>query len=202
MLPSWKPPRYPPIKGVHKSYFRKVDRTNRVKHIEKELYDHGSKICRGEIDANHIRISLQKYTGGIIYKIQDEIVAFSLWTKETITNNILAMKLMVICAKENDLQLGSNMLRDLELECYNQDIERIILSPVSDTVVPFYKKSNYTYNTATTMKKNIPKFTMKRSINIIQRSKNLRKTQKIRKPSSSQIINLYPKLNETNLSNH
>jgi hypothetical protein len=155
------------------------------------------------VSENHIRLSLQKYTGGIVYRQHDgEIVAFSLWTKSKTKGNILRMNIDVICAKENTLRLGSHMLYDLEIECSHENIQKIVLTPVSDEVVPFYKKSNYAYNTATTMKKNIPKFTMKRSTNIIQRSKNLRKTQKIRKARSSQIMNLYPKLNETNLSNH
>lgn len=175
MLPSWKLPRYPPIEGIKKTHFNRIDKSSSVRAIEKEIYNRGSNICRGDIHKDYIKKSLQTYTGGIVYKEPDgEIVAFSLWTKGTIKKGVLAMKLMVLCAKETQLRLGSHMLHDLEIECLNENMEEIILRPVSNHVVPFYKKSNYKNNTKKGfMKKNIPKFTMKRS-------KNITKTRKIR----------------------
>ena len=167
-----------------------------MKEIEKELHEHGSKICRDVVNDNYVRLTLQKYTGGIIYKQNNEIVAFSLWTKETIKKGIFAMKLYVLCARENNLRLGSHMLRDLEIECLNENMEQIILSPV-DGVNTFYKKMNYTYNnvnTTKTMKKNIPKFT-------ITRSKNIRKTRKIRTTRSLKN-NVKINLDTTNLENN
>jgi hypothetical protein len=116
MLTSWKPPRYPPIEGIKKTHFKHIDKSSSVRDIENEIRDHGTSICRGAINKDHIKLSLQKYTGGIVYKEHDgEIVAFSLWRKETIKHGVLAMNLMVMCAKENNLRLGSHMLHDLEI---------------------------------------------------------------------------------------
>ena len=120
-------------------------------HLKSVLKHQAEFICKNSINEDYIRMAVNKYDAGYIYRdAKDTVLGFCIWKTysmppksklETVGERYLYILLM--CAHNPDVRLGSYMLNDVEQYCVLHNIPEIRLEPMNEQLQTYYEKFGY-----------------------------------------------------------
>ena len=135
-------------------------------------------ICKGVINEEYITRAVNRFNGGFLYQSETHSnVGFCIWKTTTDVSKAKGgsdtqhMELLLICAKDPELHLGSVMLNDVELFCSRKGICSISLQPLNDKLREWYRKFGYSDSRLTWMEKAITPFVVPKERNRTRKQK-------------------------------
>lgn len=149
---------YAPLSGIKKLFVKPSQMS-----LVSRLRESAATVCKNQINPNYIKEIFKPFsngfTGGFVFQSEedDEIQGFVVWeikgsyTKfnsdiehpdDNIKYNTMYIKL--ICAKENDKNLGKHMLYECEKYSTENGIHYITLEAATEKLVPYYEKMGFT----------------------------------------------------------
>jgi len=135
-------------------------------------------ICRGVINEDYVTRAMNRMNGGFLYQsVEDSNVGFCIWKTVTEVSKAKGgtdtrhMELLLICAKDPELHLGSLMLNDIELYCSSHGISSITLQPLNEKLREWYRKFGYSDATTTKMEKAVSSFLVSKERNKTRKQK-------------------------------
>ena len=119
-------------------------------------------ICKGVINEEYVTRALNRFNGGLLYQSDTHSnVGFCIWKTTTDVSKAKGgddtrhMELLLICAKDPEVHLGTVMLNDIELYCSRKGISSILLQPLNEKLRGWYRKFGYSDSGPTRMEKAI-----------------------------------------------
>jgi hypothetical protein len=199
---------YAPLSGI-----RKIPVKPSQTSLVSKLRESALTVCKNQISPNYIKEIFKPFsngfTGGLVFQSEDdsEIQGFVVWELKgsyTKFNSLIehpdddirynTMYIKLICAKENDKNLGKHLLYESEKYCTENGIHFITLEAATEKLVPYYEKMGYILFKDSFIhpktNKQIDIFTVKKHVLIFPKHKtnNFRTkyTRKQKKPISSE----------------
>jgi hypothetical protein len=135
-------------------------------------------ICKGIINEQYVNRAMNRFNGGYIYQSATHSnVGFCIWKTSTEVSKEKGgfatqhMELLLICAKDPELQLGPLMLNDVELYCSSHGISTITLQPLNEKLRVWYRKFGYSDAGPIKMGKMVTPFIVPRERNRTRKQK-------------------------------
>jgi hypothetical protein len=112
--------------------------------------------CRDLISEKYIKISFSTFNRGYIYKINNEIVGFVIWSIKSYPKYSLKLNrynlpnpmikylhVLLICDNFNNYNLYKQLLYDVEQFALLRRINKVTIIPINEDLSTFYEKNGF-----------------------------------------------------------
>ncbi len=119
---------------------------NSYQHLEM-LEDYAYTEFKHIINPAYMCESFGTFSHGYVYYKNDLLQGFALWKFESSKathNSSQQCHILLICAEQNDIDMGITILHDIENYCVSQYIYYVYMSPANSELIMYYARNGYT----------------------------------------------------------
>jgi hypothetical protein len=128
----------------------KIFINSKYREIISSIRKKANLVCRNKLGDNYIHMAFNKFKKGYVYYDKDgKLISFCIWREshnqlnKSDNSRYSYVEILLLCAEENDMNLGSLMCKNVEFYAYSNNYKFIKLQPADESLIYFYKKNGY-----------------------------------------------------------